>query len=80
MADVLVKKYIGLSELFNKYTVDQKDSTKIPKKNHAKNYISILGTPEAVITWGHGERFLTNGTLILNLWDTEYFQVNIYFT
>ena len=53
---------------------------KYPKKNHAKNYISILGTPEAVITWGHGERFLTNGTLILNLWDTEYFQVNIYFT
>ena len=52
----------------------------IPKKIHAKNYISILGTPEAVITWGHGERFLTNGTLILNLWDTEYFQVNIYFT
>ena len=52
----------------------------IPKKILAKNYISILGTPEAVITWGHGERFLTNGTLILNLWDTEYFQVNIYFT
>ena len=34
-----------------------------------------LGIPEAAITWGHQDRSLTNGTIILNIWDTDFFQV-----
>ena len=38
-------------------------------------YSFVLGIPEAFITWGHQGRSLSNGTLVLNSWEADFFQV-----
>jgi len=40
----------------------------------------VTGIPEAAITWGHQDRSLTNGTIILNIWDTDFFQVTEFYS
>ena len=40
-----------------------------------KIFVAIKGIPEAGITCGQNDRLLANGTSLLNIWDSELFNV-----
>jgi len=40
----------------------------------------VTGIPEASITWGQNNRLLANGTSLLNIWDSEFFQISEFYS
>lgn len=85
-ASMRFKKYFSVSpkgeregkerKNFNEIIICQtvRDKCSLMSKTKYK-YSFVLGIPEAFITWGHQGRSLSNGTLVLNSWEADFFQV-----